>query len=473
MWEFPHVYATRAAVDSGDFFELGMFCEAMHTDGQIDGTLHTRSAGMLALPVMFKGDPFLCDQLGGKDAVIDETTGEVVREKIRREWDRILPNKHLASIIQDGILTGVALGVLDDDPTPGGWRTLRHLDIRFLQYQHSTEEWFYQDATRRLKVTPGDGNWFMFMPYGTSRPWTRGAWNSCAVPFVSRHGSTIDRARWSKFLADGLRCIELSENASERHVAAIQDGFFNRGGWSNSPGIVLPKGYTARIVESTGKGFEVYCDLEDRASRDIALALTGQVVTTDGGKGFSSGDIWRDVALSLTQAVAASLSEAIDAQILDPWSQWLLGVSGKVQCEYDLRDPSKKIEEAAFQKSLLENAKTLMDLATASGEKVSLKAFLKKSGMDVEFVDMTPVQPATPAQGQPSMPGAPVVDEEPSEDAAASLAAKMTEHGVDRCEHGSLNRCRMCGIERQRDFTPDPNGNHAWTIAWKPISKIA
>lgn len=472
LWELTDIATTLIEVESGSFMKLGQLCEGMRSDGLIKGLLNTRSAGMLALPVHFKGDPYFSDRLSGKDASYDEVAGTVIEEEVPREWDRLVPSDQLGAMIEDAIQAGVGIGRMEDDPTPDGWRVLRHLDLHFLTYQRSTDEWFYNDAIQgRLKVTPGDGRWVMLTPYGSDRPWIRGAWTALAPPFIGKHGTLVDRLRWQRFLADGLRTIEANENASEVHLADLQR--FIDLGWSYAPGIALPKGYSAKITESSGKGFEVYCDTEDRADKDISVALTGQQVTMEGGKGFSSGDIWRDIALSLTQSFARSVSATINSQILDCWTNTLLGVVRKVRCEWDLRDPSKKTEEATFEKSVLDNAKALSELATSVGEKLNIRAYLKKRGLEIDFVDQAPAQPAMPAQGQPAMPGAPVVDEEPSEDAAASLAAKMTEHGVDRCEHGSLNRCRMCGIERQRDFTPDPNGNHAWTIAWKPISKIA
>lgn len=50
----------------------------------------------------------------------------------------------------------------------------------------------------------------------------------------------------------------------------------------------------------------------------------------------------------------------------------------------------------------------------------------------------------------------------------AALCAKMTEHQVAECEHGFKNRCPKCGIERERDFEPGPEGP-VWNIKWRPI----
>ncbi len=59
----------------------------------------------------------------------------------------------------------------------------------------------------------------------------------------------------------------------------------------------------------------------------------------------------------------------------------------------------------------------------------------------------------------------------PDTSAATALAAKMTLHGVARCEHQRPNRCLMCGVERTRDFDAGvgPDGGHVWRVAWRPI----
>jgi hypothetical protein len=57
-------------------------------------------------------------------------------------------------------------------------------------------------------------------------------------------------------------------------------------------------------------------------------------------------------------------------------------------------------------------------------------------------------------------------------DDIAALAAKMTELGVERCQHQKLNRCRLCGVERKRDVSM-VDGEPVWVVAWKPIPKSA
>lgn len=58
-----------------------------------------------------------------------------------------------------------------------------------------------------------------------------------------------------------------------------------------------------------------------------------------------------------------------------------------------------------------------------------------------------------------------------------ALAAAMTAHGVERCEHNAVNRCRICGIERDRalvlgaDGQPTRNaeGKPVWAVRWRAM----
>lgn len=55
------------------------------------------------------------------------------------------------------------------------------------------------------------------------------------------------------------------------------------------------------------------------------------------------------------------------------------------------------------------------------------------------------------------------------------LAETMTLYDVDRCEHGRINHCDVCGIERSRslvmdendEVVKDENGRPVWAISWR------
>lgn len=79
-----------------------------------------------------------------------------------------------------------------------------------------------------------------------------------------------------------------------------------------------------------------------------------------------------------------------------------------------------------------------------------------------------PTSPLTPTRTDMDAMTAPEVE---------AFAEKLTLAGVPRCEHGSSNRCRICGIERVRDFEIGQNGKPVlgsdgqpkWLVKWRPI----
>ncbi len=70
-------------------------------------------------------------------------------------------------------------------------------------------------------------------------------------------------------------------------------------------------------------------------------------------------------------------------------------------------------------------------------------------------------------------------DDEPDVDNdLMTFIAQMNEHRVERCPHGKVNRCRMCGIERVRELSMDPSGapvldaagSAVCNVKWRPVN---
>lgn len=477
VWTDADREAAMMEAEDGRFFKLGQILDAMRGDGKIRGLLHTRTSGMLSLPPLFEGDDLAVDALRGKPERDDAVTGEK-SPHVPGMWNRIVPKNALTLMLFDGIMAGVAIGYLEDDHRPGEatWRKLKHLNIHQLQYRQHTEEWFYQDRVRgELRVNPGDGRWVLFTPYGRNRPWVHGAWNACARAFVTKDGARCDQDRWARSLADALRYIETNQNSNEPDYLAMLD--FVQNHWAHVPGVVLPAGAKAGVVESQGKGYEIYSRQWEQANDEIVVSLAGQTVTSEGGNGFAAGDVWRGIDSDLIQAIADATGEWIADEILSPYTEHICLGRGIVRVAWSVREQAQKVAAGEAAKVAAEALKALNEVAAVEGKRAKMASFLTGIGVDVEFADIAPPAPPV-AQVAPSLTqldGVTTSDEEPADDeSAAALAAKMTEHKVERCQHNAVNRCRLCGIERVRDFIPGQNGaDHVWTVAWKPIAKPA
>jgi hypothetical protein len=97
---------------------------------------------------------------------------------------------------------------------------------------------------------------------------------------------------------------------------------------------------------------------------------------------------------------------------------------------------------------------------------------------EAEDAPALPVAPANvaPAPVQVEADAAP---DEPTNAEAVALAEDMTLAKVDRCEHGRVNECPKCGVERARGILRDDNGeplrdengNVRWKIEWRALPK--
>ena len=77
---------------------------------------------------------------------------------------------------------------------------------------------------------------------------------------------------------------------------------------------------------------------------------------------------------------------------------------------------------------------------------------------------------APPAAALPASTQGPDTDEP---DAVQALCDQMNEHQIRACEHGRVNLCEWCGIERERSVEIGADGEANWLIKWRPLRKAA
>lgn len=144
--------------------------------------------------------------------------------------------------------------------------------------------------------------------------------------------------------------------------------------------------------------------------------------------------------VTLLRAAQAGMDKTyIDAQVLDP----------------------DEVRATRFgERGWLDEYPPLTDRTTATDPAV-------EAALRAEVASLNPADAAAVQAAAGLMPDASI----------DAFAEKLTAAGVQRCEHGSSNRCRICGIERMRDFetNPDgtprigPDGQPVWSVKWRPI----
>ncbi len=443
-WYQGDIETAIQMADQGDLSTAARLSRSLRRDGVLGGVLSTRTGGLTRLPKMFRGT--------------DRVTETMADDGGTRLFNRIFSPKELALMAGDGILLGVGVGELiplPDRPEP----VFVRLDPEFLRYRWSEDRWYYLSVAGELPITPGDGRWVLHMPGGYQQPWSNGLWASLARSFVSKDHAFQYRENYSGKLANPARVAVSPQGATEEQKLS----FFQKVmAWGVNTVFGLPPGWDVKLLESNGQGFKVFQETIDSSDKEFMVALAGQIVTITGGAGFANADIHASIRSDLIQDDGDGLAATLNDQALPSIVNRLFGGDAFVSIDWDTKPPADLNAEAT---AISAAAKAITDANAALqpyGMRVDAKEIATRFKMPVETV------------GEDSAPvGAlPTGDAPPTDEAASELAAKMTEHGVARCEHGSSNRCRLCGVERVRDFVPGVGGaEHSWKVAWRPIHK--
>ena len=373
--------------ESGDLFSLGLFLDAMRADSTVYGLMSKRTS-LLRLPLQWVGDPLLTEQLKGIDPTYDPDTGALLDRGLGSDFQRMFPLDDLGAVFWDGELGGVGVGQFV--PQADGNLRLHHRDIHWLRLEWETGRWLYQSPIDSYVV---EGPlWFLYTPYGQVRPWSRAPWLACALPVIQKQDAALDRLRWQGDYADALKVLTLDKDRKPEDYDAAD--LFMEDYWRRSPHIVLREGEDAKLVESTGRGFEVYSEAEKSADEAIAKTLSGgQIVTSSGTTGWSKGSIWESIDQGIIQASAERLAEAIHNQGLKPYARrW--NRPPFVWCKWDVRPPEAKLSDADSYGKLAESIQKVLvlnDALKAEGQKISVVALIEQLGFALPTEPLEPV----------------------------------------------------------------------------------
>lgn len=535
-----------AALEAADQGQLGPLADltraAITESGYARGILSDLTHGLLGLPRAFVGDPEMI-------AALDDSPERP------GEWSRMFPEPELVRLMSWGVTLGVGLGQMRrrytaadcgvislEEAADGTWqtptmprpigahetRTLRTWDPKWLRHQWWDDTWWLMTADGEIRITPGDGEWLLFCPFGSQKPWEYGTCRSLTRAFVVERDAIFDQSRHAEVLAP-VRVGTVPQGTTERQRVA----YMNKIRMMKRMGVfVLPPGLDYKIVESTSKIADIYSKIIQFARDEYAMQ-SGVLTTATGNAGFAKGDVQERFTRAILSSLGTSLCATLHGGALVPWGRENYGRPNAPRVEIDTAAPEDKLKRAetikAAGEALTALATGLRDAAGLHISQASVVKFAQSLGFEVESIpagsaqvaklalgveqigavvrgrqalaslglppagdasdDMTiaellnlakapagaapalPAPSAAPTNEVPQDVGLDDGEAPPTEDSATVLAAKMSQHAVDRCEHGSNNRCLKCGVERTRDFTPGKRGQPVkWVVAWKPVA---
>jgi hypothetical protein len=333
-WYRDELERAQANADTGNLTLAAQLHRAMRRDGNLGGLARSRTSGLTRLPRRFYGDAEVVEELRTKNGS-------------RSVFDEMFPPSELALLNWDGISLGV--GVAELVPVEGrDYPVMIRLDPEYLQYRWQENRWYFQSIAGNLPITPGDGRWILHMPGGRIAPWNSGIWAALGQSWIEKQHAMLRRANYSSKLANPARAAVAPTGATE----AQRVGFFRKLlAWGVNTVFELPPGWDVRLIESNGRGYEVFAAEISTCDLEIMIAISGQSVTTTGGTGFANAEVPESIREELIQADCEAIAYTINTQglpafIATRWGTEAINSRATV-VEYKTTKPKDLVREAS------------------------------------------------------------------------------------------------------------------------------
>lgn len=401
-WHMADLEGAVLAADSGNLRFAGQLWRSLRRDGMVSGVLSTRTQGLVQLPLRILSDD---------EQLVAELAGD---------FAEVFPTSELALLAADGV--GIGVGVAEFVQLEGCLPVLRRLDPEFLSYRWAEDRWYYQSIHGVEPINPGDGRWVLHCPGGAVQPWAHGLWAALGRAFIAKEHAFFYRENYSSKLANAARVATTPAGATD----STRQGFFAKlAAWGVNTVFDLPPGYDVKLLESNGRGFEVFEATIKTSNEEIVITLAGQTVTTDGGAGFSNSAIHATIRADLIQSDADALSATLNSQAIPVWASERFGeaaASRGTVVEWDVTGASDLTKQAAALVQVATAAAALNELLRPNGKSVDLDDVARRYG--VKLVDVPAPTPAASAERPPlvALPGGkpPESDPAPAHDEVAA-----------------------------------------------------
>lgn len=317
-WNKHEIDDALRSHELGQFMASAMLADAMTRDDTFDAVLSTRILGLLGLPRKVEPSP-----------EIDVRRGRKIARTIDERFDDIFPRSTLAELLKWGILLGFALAQIvwhcDEDGTE--WTPeLQVWHPSFVYYRFDLRKFVVITTDGPVYVTPGDGQWLLFTPYGHDRGWMSGAVRSLAIPWLARIFTWRDWMRWSELYALGIRKAIAPAGASEEDKLRLFEQVAALGAETTVLLTAMANGekFDIDVLFPSGTGSaDGYEKLMSKSESRMAIRLLGQNLTTEVGAGsLAAARVHENVKLEIIQFDDRTINEHLRDQVLRPFCRF-------------------------------------------------------------------------------------------------------------------------------------------------------
>jgi hypothetical protein len=368
-WYLQDLETAQCQADAGALMMAAQLCRAMRRDGTITGLLGTLTSGIVRLPKRFYGDPRSVSALQQRNGT-------------RSVFDDMFPPSELSLMASDGYNVGV--GVAELVPVEGrDFPIMIRLEPEYLSYRWNENRWYYMSTAGLLPITPGDGRWILHTPGGRMSPWLSGRWPALGRAFINKEHALLGRSNYSAKLANAARAAIAPLGSTERERVGMLKRLI---AWGTNTVFDLPPGWDVKLIESNGIGYKVYQEEIDTSDKEAAIAIAGQIVTVEGGTGFSNQDVHRAIRADIIQDVADGLAYTLNTQGIPQYvaAKWGIdAIETGAILEWDVKRPRDLTAEAASLVGAANAITMLRDALAAYGRDLDIDELTTRFGVPI------------------------------------------------------------------------------------------
>lgn len=407
-WTPQLVQYAEISADGGNLTQAARICEWLLSDDTIRGCLSARINGLLGLVPQFQESG---DKRRSKRAIKALEADE--------DFWASYPEQELWLMLAWGLLLGVAPmrhqpRYIDGHgkrllPCPEFWHPAAGL-----RWDGAKQTWFINVAApgelgagHEEALMPGDGTWLLHTPFGKHRPWALGLWRCLAWWKLLKDYGRGDQARHME--KGSLLVIEQDElkspglpappgsNAKRNDDAA---SLYQRG---KDAVAALGTGQHVRLVETTGRAYELYASAYAEANKAFAIAIRGGNLTTntEGGSKAAAEVQERTGDFVNLRFDAETTATTLHQQSLPWWAEWNFGDRALAPWPDYPVAPQRNLKNFAETVTAFNDAVEALELRgfdvdrAAAIEEFELQEFVKPGTKPVPVV-VAPVDPNAP-----------------------------------------------------------------------------
>lgn len=308
----PHgVRSALNLLQGGTFSQAAYLADAILGDDRAQAAFGTRTDGVLGLPLKFT-------------SAGDTAQAQQVAELVDAIWWTIAPEDALNQLLTYGRLLGAAVAELVWQTETGeALPVLKVWHPGLLRHDSVAERWLLRTSTGEITITPGDGKWLLYAPYGERRPWTKAMIRGLAIPWAAKMYAVQDWQRYSERHGAPILSGTTPEGITDAERRDFLEGLQALASESH---IVLPAGYDVKLVEAAAKSHEAFEKLIAWADTALTIGILGQNLTTqvEGGS-LAAAQVHENIRRDLIRSDAETLATALRQQVLTWWAEFNLG----------------------------------------------------------------------------------------------------------------------------------------------------